>query len=99
MSAANKTARLQPGGGTAINSTDSPDLTPAPSQSRRGQIMTADALLHKLDGVRRTGTDRWIAKCPAHDDRRASLSIRELNDGRALLHDFAGCGVARKCWP
>lgn len=55
--------------------------------------MSADRLLDKLDGVKRAGPDRWVAKCPAHEDRRASLSIRELDDGRVLLHDFAGCGV------
>jgi hypothetical protein len=49
------------------------------------------ALLDRLDGVRQTGAGRWIAKCPGHDDRRASLSIRELDDGRTLLHCFAGC--------
>ena len=53
--------------------------------------MSADTLLSHLDGVRRTGTGRWLAKCPAHDDRKASLAIRELDDGRILLHDFAGC--------
>jgi hypothetical protein len=56
--------------------------------------MNADLLLDKLDGVKRTGPGRWIAKCPAHEDRRASLSIRELDDGRVLVHDFAGCDVA-----
>jgi hypothetical protein len=55
--------------------------------------MSAGALLDRLDGVKRTGADRWIAKCPAHDDAHASLSVRELNDGRVLVHDFAGCGV------
>ncbi len=55
--------------------------------------MTAGALLDRLDGVRKTGRDRWVARCPAHEDRRASLSIRELCDGRVLLHDFAGCDV------
>jgi len=53
--------------------------------------MKADTLLSHLDGVRRTGVGRWLAKCPAHDDRQASLAIRELDDGRILLHDFAGC--------
>lgn len=53
--------------------------------------MNADSLLSHLDGVRRTGPSRWLAKCPAHDDRKASLAIRELDDGRVLLHDFAGC--------
>jgi hypothetical protein len=55
--------------------------------------MGVDTLLSRLDGVRRTGPDRWIARCPAHDDRRASLSIRETDDGRTLVHDFAGCEV------
>jgi hypothetical protein len=41
--------------------------------------------------VRETGPGRWIAKCPAHKDRNPSLSIRELDDGRILLNDFAGC--------
>jgi hypothetical protein len=53
--------------------------------------MSAEALISHLDGVRRTGAGRWLAKCPAHDDGTASLAIRELDDGRVLLHDFAGC--------
>ena len=55
--------------------------------------MSASALLDRLDGVRATGAGTWIAKCPAHDDDRPSLSIRELDDGRVLVHDFAGCCV------
>jgi len=31
-----------------------------------------------------------MARCPAHDDKRASLSIRDA-DGRLLLHCFASC--------
>lgn len=53
--------------------------------------MSADTLLSRLDGVKRTGSGRWICKCPAHEDRSPSLSIRELDDGRVLIHDFAGC--------
>jgi hypothetical protein len=55
--------------------------------------MAADVLLSKLEGVKRTGDGRWIAKCPSHRDRSPSLSIRELDDGRTLVHCFAGCGV------
>ena len=33
----------------------------------------------------------WTARCPAHDDEHASLSIREGTDGRVLLNDFTGC--------
>lgn len=35
----------------------------------------------------------WSARCPAHEDRNASLSISEGNDGRTLLHCHAGCKV------
>lgn len=55
--------------------------------------MTADALLQHLDGVRRTGPETWIARCPAHDDKRPSLSIRETADGRVLLHCWTGCST------
>ena len=33
----------------------------------------------------------WIAKCPAHDDEKPSLSISVKSDGSPLLHCFAGC--------
>ena len=49
-------------------------------------------LVGRLDGVRKTGTDRYIAKCPAHDDGDPSLSVRELPDGRILIKCFSGCG-------
>ena len=58
-----------------------------------GSDASADRLLELLDGVRQTGQGRWIAQCPAHEDRHASLSVRELDDGRVLLHCFAGCDV------
>jgi hypothetical protein len=50
----------------------------------------AQRVLDRLDGVRAAGPGRWIAKCPAHDDGRPSLSIRDT-DGRVLVHCFAGC--------
>jgi hypothetical protein len=53
----------------------------------------ADRVLGALTGVRRSGPDRWSAVCPAHADRRPSLSIRELDDGRVLVHCFGGCPV------
>lgn len=55
--------------------------------------MTADTLLSRLEGVKKTGEGKWQARCPAHADRTPSLSIREEPDGRVLLHDFAGCSV------
>lgn len=59
----------------------------------RGDEMSVATVLSRLDAVRRTGEARWIARCPSHPDRSPSLSIRELSDGRLLLHDFGGCQV------
>lgn len=48
-------------------------------------------LINKLEQLKETGNGRWIACCPAHKDKRPSLTIRELDDGRLLIHCFAGC--------
>jgi len=53
--------------------------------------MTIDTLISRLDGVKKTGADRYLARCPAHDDRSPSLSVAEGDDGRTLIHCFAGC--------
>lgn len=50
-------------------------------------------ILDRLDRPKQTGPGRWLARCPAHEDRSPSLSIRELDDGRVLVHDFGGCGT------
>ncbi len=55
--------------------------------------MSADTLLAHLEGVKRTPSGGWLARCPAHADRRASLAVRELGDGRVLAHCFAGCSI------
>lgn len=54
-------------------------------------MSTAERILPHLDKVRHTGPSRWVACCPAHADKHPSLAIRELDDGRTLLHCFAGC--------
>jgi hypothetical protein len=67
--------------------------------------MTAEAIAQALQ-ARRTGPGRWMARCPAHDDRTPSLSIAERN-GSVLVHCFAGCRQseviealrARGLWP
>ncbi len=51
----------------------------------------AESLVGRLQAARSVGDGRWIARCPAHDDRSPSLSIRELPDGRTLIHCHAGC--------
>ena len=56
--------------------------------------MSADTILSLLSKVRKMGPDRWMACCPAHQDKSPSLSIRETSDGRVLLHCWTGCGAA-----
>jgi hypothetical protein len=50
-------------------------------------------LLDRLTRVRQSAPGRWMACCPAHEDGGPSLSIRETDDGRVLIHCFAGCGA------
>lgn len=47
-------------------------------------------LLNRLDGVKARGNNKYQAKCPAHDDNRASLSIEDTGD-KILLYCHAGC--------
>ena len=49
-------------------------------------------ILSRLQGVRAQGNS-WEARCPAHEDAHASLSVSRGADGRVLLHCFAGCGA------
>jgi hypothetical protein len=49
-------------------------------------------LLDRLEGVKSTGPDQWVAQCPAHEDQSPSLSIRDAGD-RLLVHCFAGCST------
>lgn len=50
----------------------------------------AEVVLQRLDKAREHGAGRWMARCPAHEDRSPSLTVREVGD-RVLLHCFAGC--------
>jgi hypothetical protein len=55
------------------------------------------AALAEHDCPARQAGSGWSARCPAHDDRRASLSLSTGDDGVALLHCHAGCDTAAVC--
>lgn len=55
--------------------------------------MSAETLLNQLAKVRKNGVGKWMACCPAHDDRTPSLSVKEGEDGHILIHCFAGCSL------
>jgi len=50
--------------------------------------MTAEIIAKALGG--RKAGQGWMARCPAHNDREPSLSIREA-DGKVLVWCHAGC--------
>lgn len=56
-----------------------------------------DTVLDRLDRVKATGPDTWLASCPTsahkHGDRSRGLSVREGDDARVLIHCHAGCPV------
>jgi len=56
--------------------------------------MTVDEVVALLERhgchPRRAGAG-WVARCPAHDDRKPSLSVSEGRDGQILVHCFSGC--------
>lgn len=58
-----------------------------------------DLVLGKLSdyGLKSSGRGRWVARCPAHQDRSPSLSVSEGDDGRVLMHCFAGCEIEQVC--
>ena len=66
--------------------------------------MTAAEIANYLHG--RKLPSGWMARCPAHDDKEPSLSLRDV-DGTILVHCHAGCSQravvdalkARGLWP
>jgi hypothetical protein len=53
-----------------------------------------ERILPRLENVKKNGVG-YTARCPGHDDRRNSLSIRAGDDRRVLLHCFTGCEPER----
>ena len=48
-------------------------------------------VLGRLDRVKAVGNGQWMARCPAHDDNRPSLSFKVGDDGQALVYCHAKC--------
>lgn len=59
-----------------------------------GKRVSEPEVLRELSDVTRT-RNGWTARCPAHDDDRPSLSLAVGDDGRVLIHCFAGCTPAQ----
>src|ERR1700730_1080662 len=64
--------------------------------STRRMPESINSFIGRLSNVRKSGKG-WTARCPAHEDKKNSLSINQGNDGRILLKCFAGCDVNDVC--
>ena len=56
-----------------------------------------ELILPRLEGVVTRPNGQYFARCPAHEDKSPSLSIKELNDGKVLVYCFAQCGTEAIC--
>jgi hypothetical protein len=55
-------------------------------------VSAAAKLLDRLDRPRQMRPGAWMAACPCCQSKRGRpISLRELDDGRVLLHPFCGC--------
>jgi len=52
-------------------------------------MSAADKFLSRVEH-KPTGPGRWQFRVPTRQDRHMSGALRELDDGRILLHDFGG---------
>jgi hypothetical protein len=55
--------------------------------------MKAETIAKALGGRKAGGA--WMARCPAHDDREPSLSIRDADGHKVLVRCHAGCDQGR----
>ena len=77
--------RRQAGPDATITTRSSPSLA-------RFANTAYDRLVDRLADVARNNGTTATARCPAHEDRTPSLSVRRI-EGSVLLHCFAGCEV------
>lgn len=57
--------------------------------ARSRPMATAETIATAFGGCKAGGG--WTARCPAHDDRTPSLSIRDTDDGKVLVRCHTGC--------
>lgn len=47
-------------------------------------------ILERLEHVKDTGGNTWRAQCPCGHNSPSQMALKELPDGRVLIHCFAG---------
>ena len=56
----------------------------------RASFKAAD-IARELGGAQRGGDGWWHAKCPAHQDGKSSLALKDAEDGGVIWNYMAGC--------
>jgi len=59
--------------------------------------VTIHEFVARLKSAKACGDRRWMAPCPAHDDRMPSLSVTAGTGGKILVCCHAGCDTAAIC--
>lgn len=59
-------------------------------QSKSLMLRNAEEIAITLGGAKAVSGGNWLCRCPAHDDREASLSVKEVG-GELLFCCHAGC--------
>ena len=54
-----------------------------------------DTLLPLLQSAKPSGKNRWMARCPAHEDKYPSLSVRRFDDDAISVKCFPGCSTGQ----
>lgn len=67
-----------------------PTTITVPAQSKDRKVPAIETVIAGLEAVKLEKPGQWVAKCPAHDDRHASLSVAQGRKG-AVVHCHAGC--------
>ena len=53
--------------------------------------MNAAEIATKLGAAKKTSNGGWQCECPAHEDGKASLSLKDSKGGKFLWYCHAGC--------
>lgn len=69
--------------------------------------LTVDQIAHSLGGAKQADAESWHCRCPAHDDKKASLWIKQRPGGGLFVKCHAGCArenveaalKGAKLWP
>ena len=56
-------------------------------------MQNIEQLLSRLERVKPNGNGKYLACCPAHNDKSPSLGIKQDDNGKILIHCFSGCAV------